>query len=134
LTQSQPSAGRATAIPLPHPSLAKDNIDATRRIKTLAQALPDLQKQLAALSTSVGMPDPTIEDVQRMEESYLALAEERKELDGQLARFEGLPSDIAEARLEVERRKAELRKLIAQRDEVFEGLVERETPKRPSRR
>ena len=44
--------------------------------------------------------------------------------------FAGLPPDVELARQEVEGLREELRGLVARRDEVFEGLVERETPRK----
>jgi HAUS augmin-like complex subunit 1 len=128
------NSGPQPMISFPHPSLAKENIDRSRRIKTLTQSLPELQKQVATLESTIGKADPSIEDIQRQEAEYLALAEGKKKLEAQLAAFEGLPPDIDAARAQFEGRREELRGLMTRRDAVFEGLVERETPRRPGKR
>jgi HAUS augmin-like complex subunit 1 len=56
----------------PPADLAKQNLEAQRQLKAGAARLPELQSRTAALAASVGVPNPTIEDVQKAEEEYLA--------------------------------------------------------------
>jgi len=58
----------------------------------------------------------------------LSVLSRKKELDLQLATFQGLPSNPDMARAELEELRDQLRSVESQRDAVFEGLVERESP------
>lgn len=118
----------------PPNDLAKQNLEAQRKIKTLSVRIPELRDKVAALASSVGMPNPTIEQVKREEEVYLALLAQKNDLDVQVKSFQGLPHDTDQARQELENLRSELRHMTQRRDAVFEGLVERETPRKPSRR
>lgn len=118
----------------PASDLAKQNLEAQRKIKGLSARIPELRDKVAALASSVGMPKPTIEQVKREEEDYLTLLAEKNELDAQVKSFQGLPHDTDQARQELENLRNELRHMKQRRDAVFEGLVERETPRKPSRR
>jgi HAUS augmin-like complex subunit 1 len=53
-----------------------------------------------------------------------------KDLEVQVKSYHGLPQDTDLARLELEGVRVELQDLRHQRDSMFEGLVERETPRR----
>ena len=121
----------------PPASLALQNLSAQRRIKTLSARLPELRDKATALANSIGgTPTPSIEQVRAEEETYLSLLAQKKELDAQVQAFQGLPPDTEQARHELEGLRAELRRMEVRRDEVFEGLVERETPRKaaPARR
>ncbi|KAK3690002.1 hypothetical protein B0T22DRAFT_184331 [Podospora appendiculata] len=117
----------------PSASLAKENLETQRKIKAMASRLPELRDKAAALAQTIGTPNPTIEQVRREEEAYTALLATKKELDAQVRSFQGLPPDMDQARQELESLRTELRQLTQRRDAVFEGLVERETPRKPSR-
>ena len=117
----------------PASHLAKQNLEMQRKIKSIAAKLPELRDKVAALASSVGMPNPTIEQVRQEEEAYLALLAEKRDLDAQVKAFHGLPPDTDQARQELETLRSELRRVTQRRDAVFEGLVERETPKKPTR-
>ncbi|KAK3320042.1 hypothetical protein B0T19DRAFT_278902 [Cercophora scortea] len=117
----------------PSASLAKENLETQRKIKAMASRLPELRDKAAALAQTVGTPNPTIEQVRREEEAYTALLATKKDLDAQVRSFQGLPPDMDQARQELEGLRTELRQLTQRRDAVFEGLVERETPRKPSR-
>ncbi|KAM7197197.1 hypothetical protein V8F20_006746 [Naviculisporaceae sp. PSN 640] len=117
----------------PPAHLAKQNLEMQRKIKQLSSKLPELRDKVAALANSVGMPNPTIEQVRQEEDAYLELLAQKKDLDAQIKAFQGLPPDTDQARQELEALRNELRRVTRQRDAVFEGLVERETPKKPSR-
>lgn len=112
----------------PAPELAKQNLEMQRKVKTMASQLPELQDRVAALASSVGLPRPSIQDVARDEQEYLAVLTRKKQLDAQMAAFEGLPSDPDLARAELNALRSQLHGATSRRDEVFEGLVERESP------
>ena len=117
----------------PPPDLAKTNLETQRSLKAMAAKLPELRDRAASLAASVGTPSPTVGQVREDEEEYLALLARRMELDAQVKTFCGLPPDTDAARRELEGLRGELRQIAQRRDAVFEGLVERETPKKPRR-
>ncbi|KAF4976086.1 hypothetical protein FZEAL_7196 [Fusarium zealandicum] len=112
----------------PPSHLAKQNLEMQRKVKTLSAKLPELQDRVTALAASADSSHPTIADLTRDEQDYLAMLSRRKELDLQLASFQGLPSNPDIARSELEDMRGQLRSITSQRDSVFEGLVERESP------
>ncbi|KAF4967082.1 hypothetical protein FSARC_5303 [Fusarium sarcochroum] len=112
----------------PPAHLAKQNLDMQRKVKALSTKLPELQDKVAALAASADSSHPTIADLARDEQEYLAVLARKKELDLQLASFQGLPSNPDMARSELEDFREQLRSISSQRDAVFEGLVERESP------
>ncbi|KAL2024784.1 hypothetical protein VTK56DRAFT_5605 [Thermocarpiscus australiensis] len=123
----------------PPADLSLQNLSTQRRIKSLASRIPSLRDKAAALShsspfggssSSVLPPSPTIEQVRHEEEAYLSLLAEKKALDAQVRAFAGLPPDTEQARQALDALRAELRRLTRRRDDVFEGLVERETPRK----
>ncbi|AEO60218.1 hypothetical protein MYCTH_2309223 [Thermothelomyces thermophilus ATCC 42464] len=119
----------------PPPTLALQNLALQRQIKSLSSQIPALRDKAAALARSQGgvAPSPSLAQVREEEEAYLALLSLKEELDAQVRAFAGLPHDTELARRELEGLREELRRLEARRDEVFEGLVERETPRKPRR-
>ncbi|KAK3305519.1 uncharacterized protein B0T15DRAFT_200333 [Chaetomium strumarium] len=115
----------------PPPNLSIQNLETQRRIKALCTRLPELRDKVASLARSVGgLPSPSIEQVRQEEEGYLSLLAQKKDLDAQVKAFQGLPPDTEQARQELESLRAELLRMTLRRDEVFEGLVERETPRK----
>ncbi|KAM0427165.1 hypothetical protein ACHAPT_007592 [Fusarium lateritium] len=112
----------------PPSHLAKQNLEMQRKVKALSAKLPELQDRVAALAASTDSSHPTIADLARDEQEYLAVLARKKELDAQLASFQGLPSNPDMARSELEDLRGQLRSITSQRDAVFEGLVERESP------
>ncbi|KAG7284142.1 hypothetical protein NEMBOFW57_010503 [Staphylotrichum longicolle] len=114
----------------PPPSLSLTNLSTQRRIKTLAARLPEQRDKAASLARSVPLPSPTVPQLAREEEAYLSLLAHKRALDAQVRAFEGLPPDAEQARQELEGLREELTRLAGRRDEVFEGLVERETPRK----
>lgn len=112
----------------PPAHLAKQNLEMQRKIKALSTKLPELQDKVASLAASSNSSHPTIADLSRDEKEYLSVLAQKKELDLQLAVFQGLPSNPDMARAELEELRQELRSIESQRDAVFEGLVERESP------
>lgn len=114
----------------PPTDLARQNLDMQRRVKTMIKKLPEMKDKVASLARAVGVPNPTIEQVRLEEESYLELLEVKRGLDKQINDFEGLPPDTDEARLHLDTMRRELQSITERRDEVFENLVERETPRK----
>ncbi|CAI6093301.1 hypothetical protein V2G26_017725 [Clonostachys chloroleuca] len=107
---------------------AKQNLDLQRKVKALSAQIPELQERAASLASSVSSSHPTIDDVVREEKEYLAILSRKKQLDSQMASFEGLPSNTDMARSELDALRKQLRGVTSRRDAVFEGLVERESP------
>lgn len=114
----------------PPADLARQNLDMHRRVKALDKKLPEMKDKVSSLARAVGLPNPTIQQVSQEEEKYLRLLDVKIGLDQQLIEFEGLPPDIAMARQQLEALTRELRNITDRRDAVFEGLVERETPRK----
>jgi HAUS augmin-like complex subunit 1 len=114
----------------PSSDLSKQTLDYQRKTKVLAAKLPELKNRIASLTTAAGGPKPTIEEVKVEEERFRELMAAVKELEAQVKTYHGLPHDTDLARLEVERLRVEVKKLMRQRDGMFEGLVERESPKK----
>ncbi|TVY21978.1 hypothetical protein LARI1_G000017 [Lachnellula arida] len=114
----------------PPSDLAKRTSDYQRKIKGLAAKLPDLKERVASLSAATGTPI-TIKDVKNEEDKFKALMVTVKDLEAQVKSYHGLPQDTDLARLELEGLRVELRELTRERDSMFEGLVERETPRKP---
>ncbi|KAK1766408.1 hypothetical protein QBC33DRAFT_588499 [Phialemonium atrogriseum] len=114
--------------------LARNNLDVQRALKAAAARLPELEDRVASLAAAVGGgPSPTVEQVRREEVEYLDLLALRNELDARVRSFRGLPPDTDAARRELESLRDELARITQRRDAVFEGLVERETPRKPTR-
>lgn len=115
----------------PSPTLTKQTIDYQRKTKALASKLPELKDRVTSLSASLGNSKVTIQDVKAEEEKFKNLLAVVKDLEVQVKSYHGLPQDTDLARLELESAKVELQDLTHQRDSMFEGLVERETPRKP---
>lgn len=118
----------------PPSHLAKQNLEMQRKVKALSTKLPELQDRVAALTAPADSTHPTIADVARDEQEFLAILAHKKDLDFRMASFQGLPSNPDMARSELEALRDQLRSITSQRDAVFEGLVERESPVKPRRR
>jgi HAUS augmin-like complex subunit 1 len=114
----------------PSSELPKQTLEYQRKTKVLAAKLPDLKNRIASLTAATGGSEPTIEDVKVEENKFKELVATVKELEAQVKSYHGLPHDTDLARLEVEGLRVELKKLTRQRDSMFEGLVERESPKK----
>lgn len=112
--------------------LTKRIVDWNRRTKILAAKIPELQKQVSSLESSQSRSSsyPTIQEIVAEERRFKELMKEVKQLEVEVKGFHGLPQDTDLARLEVEGVRQELRELVVERDRLFEGLVERETPRR----
>ncbi|KAL2268129.1 hypothetical protein VTJ83DRAFT_2975 [Remersonia thermophila] len=153
----QPAPGartpaRPAKTPRPHTGyhpptdLSIQNLSLQRHIKALSARIPELRDRAAALARSFTAaipttathaagtgPSPTIQEVRALEEAYLELLAQKRSLDDKLKEFAGLPPDAGRARQEVEALRGELRRMTERRDEAFEGLVERESPRRVRR-
>jgi HAUS augmin-like complex subunit 1 len=114
----------------PSPDLTKQTIDYQRKTKALASKLPELKDRVNSLSANLGNSKVTIQDVKAEEEKFKNLLAVVKDLEVQVKSYHGLPQDTDLARLELESVKIELQNLTRQRDSMFEGLVERETPRK----
>ncbi|KAL2889065.1 Vacuole morphology and inheritance protein 14 [Ceratocystis lukuohia] len=118
-----------------HPTdLARQNLDSQRRIKTAASRLPAIQDQAAAAAATdllrlEGVP--SLARIMADENEYFQLLAVKKDLDAQLTIFQGLPTDMHLARAELDNLRTDLEKMRGERDETFESLVERETPRKP---
>ena len=127
----------------PPPNLSLQNLTTQRRIKSLSARLPELRDKAASLARSTpynnnnttkgSSSSSSIPHLLQEEAAYLALQSIKRDLETQLHAFAGLPPDVELARQELEGVREELRGLVARREEVFEGLVERETPRKGSR-
>jgi HAUS augmin-like complex subunit 1 len=110
--------------------LLKLTVDYQRKSKVLAAKLSELKSRVIPLRTGAGNPNITIQDVKVEEEKFAASMATVKELETQVKSYYGLPHDTDLARLELESVRAELKHLTKQRDGMFEGLVERESPQK----
>jgi HAUS augmin-like complex subunit 1 len=110
--------------------LTKQTIDFQRKTKVLAAKLPELRDRVASLSAMTGTPTIRIEDAKAEEDKFKDTMAAVKSLEAQVKSYHGLPQDTDLARLELESIRVELQDLTRQRDSMFEGLVERESPKK----
>ncbi|KAH6649627.1 hypothetical protein F5144DRAFT_553628 [Chaetomium tenue] len=133
--QANPHSKPPTTGYHPPADLALQNLTLQRQIKTLSTRIPELRDKAAAIarSTTTTTTSTSIADIRREEEAYTTLLAAKRELDGQVRAFAGLPPDAERARHELEGLRGELRRMTLRRDEVFEGLVERETPRKRER-
>ncbi|RDL32460.1 Uncharacterized protein BP5553_08916 [Venustampulla echinocandica] len=113
----------------PPTDLAKQTADFQRKIKGLTSKLPELKERVTSLTAAAGTPI-RIEDVKTEEARFKELMADVKDLEAQVKSYHGLPQDTDLARLELESLRVELRDLTRQRDSMFEGLVERESPRK----
>ena len=117
--------------------VTKQTAEYQRKAKLLVNKLPELTERIAALQNSenTGPVQTSIQDIDAEEKRFKAALAMVKDLEVQVKSYHGLPHDTDLARQELERLRDELQKLTKQRDGMFEGLVERESPaKRTSRR
>ncbi|KFY32300.1 hypothetical protein V493_00331 [Pseudogymnoascus sp. VKM F-4281 (FW-2241)] len=114
------------------PNLGKQTMEFQRKTKMLAAKLPELRERISALaaSESTGTTKATVQDLGVEEKEFRSIEVLVKDLEGQLKSYHGLPHDTDLARLELETLRAEMTALKKERDGMFEGLVERESPKK----
>ncbi|KAJ3499766.1 hypothetical protein NLG97_g54 [Lecanicillium saksenae] len=108
--------------------LGKRNLELQRTVKAMSAQAPEFERRIASLKASVASSEFTVHDILREEQDYLALVENRKELEKHISVFRGLPSDPDLARDELNAYRQELQGITSRRDAAFQGLVERETP------
>ncbi|KAJ8063822.1 hypothetical protein OCU04_007681 [Sclerotinia nivalis] len=115
--------------------LPKQTVDLQRKAKILTSKLPEIRERIAALSSSSNTSTPkiTVETIKAEEEKFKEWLKRVKDLETQVKAFHGLPQDIDLARLELESLRMELGDFTRERDGLFEGLVERESPKKRGR-
>lgn len=111
-------------------NMTKQTIDYQRKAKALSAKMPELRDKVKALEAKEGTQKVTIQDVKAEEEKYKDAMRIVKELELQVKGYYGLPQDTDLARLELEGLRVELQDLSRQRDTMFEGLVERESPQK----
>lgn len=114
----------------PPSELTRQTVDYQRKIKALAAKMPELKDRVASLSIHIGTPKISILDAKMEEDKFKAMMATVKDLEVQVKSYHGLPHDTDLARLELESVRLELRDLTMQRDSMFEGLVERESPRK----
>jgi HAUS augmin-like complex subunit 1 len=112
------------------PGMGKQTMEYQRKTKLLAAKLPELRERISALAACESTGKPTIQDIGVEEKEFRSIQVLVKDLEGQLKSYHGLPHDTDLARLELETLRAELTALKKERDGMFEGLVERESPKK----
>lgn len=118
----------------PPAELSKQTQEYQRKIKLLTAKLPELKDRAISLDASAPIPKPTISDICHEEDRYTEVMGIVKDLESKVKSFHGLPHDVDLARLELEALRVELNDLSRQRDAMFEGLVERESPKKAQSR
>ncbi|KAH6681233.1 hypothetical protein F5X68DRAFT_263566 [Plectosphaerella plurivora] len=112
----------------PSHDLARNNIELNRSMKALSVRMPDLGGPSTNSPRARRPRHPTINEVATEESAYLHLLAQKKDLDSRLADFSGISTDANAARSNLDRLRTRLGTTVRQRDVVFEGLVERETP------
>ncbi|KAL2072275.1 hypothetical protein VTL71DRAFT_11618 [Oculimacula yallundae] len=114
----------------PSSNLTKQTIDYQRKAKALSAKLPELRDRAGSIAAGSGYSKITIQDVKLEEDKFKSMMETVRDLEAQVKSYHGLPQDTDLARLELESLRRELHDLTLQRDSMFEGLVERESPKK----
>jgi hypothetical protein len=114
----------------PSRDLARHNIELQRSMKALSTRMPDLAGPSLDSPTARRPRHPTISEVAAEELTYLDLLAQKKDMDSRTADFAGISTDASAARSDLDRLRSRLGATIRQRDAVFEGLVERETPQK----
>lgn len=112
----------------PPSDISKRNTELERSVKSMTSQLAELNAHGSPDTGSFNDSGITIDDIVREEQDYLALLEQKTELDHQIAAFHGLPSDPERARTELDTLRNRLLGITSRRDAAFEGLVERESP------
>ncbi|KAL1891820.1 hypothetical protein Sste5346_007362 [Sporothrix stenoceras] len=111
----------------PSASLAKQNLELQRRRKVGTTRLHDAKEKCSA---PVKPPETSVQQLANDEAIFLTLLDYNNVLIKQIKAFKDLPPDTELAKLHIEALRAELHATTQKRDIVFEGLVEKATPKR----
>lgn len=113
----------------PAADLAKANLELQRRVRTGTASLQEMGEKAAR---GIGkQPEIALQQIQAEESLYLDLLARKRGLDLRIESFQSLPPDKDLARQQLEALRKELQTVTQKRDVVFEGLVERETPRKP---
>ena len=110
------------------PDLAKQNLELQRRLRLSFTALPDLETRLAGTTPDSFEDSPRVDRTVIVEKEFLDLLRRKSTLEGRAAQFSGLPDNTGHARDHLDQLRGRLRSQRNQRDALFEGLVERESP------
>ncbi|EFX00875.1 hypothetical protein CMQ_1956 [Grosmannia clavigera kw1407] len=113
----------------PAADLAKANLELQRKVKTGTVKLLEMKEKAAKVADK--SPDITLQQVQDEESLYRVLLSRKRGLDSRIEPFQSLPPDKNLARQQLEVLRKELQVMTQKRDVVFEGLVDRETPRKP---
>lgn len=112
----------------PSHDLARQNIELQRSMRALSARLADPGDVPTTSGSNRRSRYPKINDVAAEELEYLHLLTQKREMDARSAEFSGISADPTTARSELDRLHSRVETTTRQRDAVFEGLVERETP------
>jgi HAUS augmin-like complex subunit 1 len=119
-----------TASPLTE-DLATQTAEFQRKSKALALRISEMAEKPSRHHSTQSMPiKPSIPDIRAEEERYQRSIDEVRALESQIKGYHGLPHDVDLARLELETLRQDLVALRSQRDEVFETLVIKESPRK----
>lgn len=105
-------------------TLIRETSELQRATKHLSAKRVEYDTRLEALQTTVELPDVGIAEVVKEEKTLGMLKERVAEKETKVKAYHGLPHDMDLAKLEVERVRREVRRLVKERDRLFEGLVE----------
>lgn len=86
--------------------------------------LREYDERLSSLKASGIQPKPSIEDISARQTEMKEMEAKLASLEEELRWYGGMPADAGVAREVLARAKDELRALVEERDELFEGLVE----------
>ncbi|WPG97638.1 Hypothetical protein R9X50_00041800 [Acrodontium crateriforme] len=106
------------------PNLPEDTVEWARSAKHLKAKIGEYEERLNAFRATTG-PLTTCEDISEQTESLLKDQSRLDVLTTQMKAFQSLPPDRTAAMAKLEYARDELRKLTKQRDQLFEGLVDR---------
>ncbi|KAK3180393.1 hypothetical protein K4F52_008244 [Lecanicillium sp. MT-2017a] len=114
----------------PRADLQKQNLELQNAVEAISHRTPESANAPTGKFCS-GVPilsNTSIHDVVREEQDYIALLQQKKDLESRIASFRGLPSDPRLARDELDALQRELHGITSQRDAAFQGLVDRTSP------
>lgn len=111
----------------PSTSLARLNLELQRKIRAETARLRDTKEKI---SISFRPPAPSVQQLKDDEATFVELWEYNESLNKQIECFKDLPPNTELAKQQLDALRDELHAATQKRDIVFEGLVERATPKR----
>ena len=107
----------------PRSNLTTQTTEWIRNTKQLKAKVGEYDDRLKALS-GIQQPSVKLEDIKALTEDMAAQHAHMAELNADLTAFQSLPTDAKAARKKLESAREELRGLVKQRDQLFEGLVD----------